>query len=105
MNVNGTMCSAGLCVDRRVQRAAEPQRHSAARFANGTRYALDMTLGNVRDDIPIRGWLQTISLWKVADMNTDARSAWVTSRLEFFRHPSLMKDIDRIVRGGTGGTP
>ena len=60
-------------------------------FANGTRYPFDMTLGNVRGDIPIHGLLQTTNLWKVVDLNADARSAWVTSRLEFFRHPSLMK--------------
>src|SRR5262245_43888047 len=60
-------------------------------FANGTRYAFDMTLGNVRGDIPIHGLLQTTNLWKVVDMNADSRSAWVTRGLEFFRHASLMK--------------
>jgi aldose 1-epimerase len=60
-------------------------------FANGTRYAFDMTLGNVRGDIPIHGLLQTTNHWQVVDMDADSRSAWVTSRLEFFRYSSLMK--------------
>jgi len=60
-------------------------------YASGTRYPFDMTLGNVRGDIPIHGLLQTTDHWKVVDMNADARSAWITSRLEFFRYPPLMK--------------
>ena len=60
-------------------------------YANGKRYAFDMELGNVRGAIPIHGFLQTTNQWQVVETNADARSAWVTSRLEFFRQPAWMK--------------
>ena len=61
-------------------------------WANGKRYALDMTLGNVRGGaIPIHGFLTLTDKWKVVEARADKSSAWVTSRLEFFREPSWMK--------------
>jgi aldose 1-epimerase len=62
-------------------------------YANGMRYPFDMTLGNVRGTIPIHGFLTTNSDWQVVAVKTDAQSAWVTSRLEFFRQPSWMKQF------------
>ncbi len=59
-------------------------------YANGTRYAFDMTLGNVRGAIPIHGFLTTAA-WRVVDLRADAGSASVTSRLEVFRQPAWMK--------------
>src|SRR5688572_8256365 len=62
-------------------------------YANGKRYAFDMSLGNVRGTNPIHGFLTSASEWQVADVRADGQSAWVTSRLEFFKHPSWMKQF------------
>jgi aldose 1-epimerase len=59
-------------------------------WANGKRYAFNMDLGNVRGNMPIHGLLVTSPLWKVTEVAADARSAHVTSRLEFWRHPDLI---------------
>ena len=59
-------------------------------YANGTKYAFDMALGNVRGAIPIHGFLTTNNKWEVTEMKADGKSAWVTSRLEFFRQPAWM---------------
>jgi aldose 1-epimerase len=64
----------------------------AAFHANGRRYAFDMELGNVRGPLPIHGFLGT-SEWEVVEAKQDADAAWVTSRLEFFRHPLWMKQF------------
>jgi aldose 1-epimerase len=58
-------------------------------YANGKRYAFNMELGNVRGAHPIHGFLGAAA-WEVVEAKADARSAWVTSRLEFFRHPDWM---------------
>ncbi|HUK16469.1 MAG TPA: aldose 1-epimerase [Bryobacteraceae bacterium] len=66
---------------------------SEAYWANGRRYLLNPALGNVRRDRigqPIHGLLNYSPLWKVAAAEADDRSAFVTSRLEFWRHPDLM---------------
>ena len=60
-------------------------------FANGTRYPFDMTLGNVRGAIPIHGFVTTTDKWRVVEARATGSAAWVTSRLEFFREPSWMK--------------
>jgi aldose 1-epimerase len=59
-------------------------------YANGRKYPFDMELGNVRGAIPIHGFLTTAE-WQVREVRADARSAWLTSRLEFFRNPAWMK--------------
>ena len=58
-------------------------------YANGKRYAFDMALGNVRGAHPIHGFLSA-ARWEVVEARADATSAWVTSRLEFFRQPDWM---------------
>jgi len=58
-------------------------------YANGKRYALNMDLGNVRGAHPIHGFLSA-AVWSVVEAKADGRSAWVTSRLEFFRQPDWM---------------
>ena len=58
-------------------------------YANGKRYALNMDLGNVRGAHPIHGFLSA-AVWTVVDARSDEGSAWVTSRLEFFRQPDWM---------------
>ncbi len=60
-------------------------------YANGARYAFDMALGNVRGEIPIHGFVTTTDRWRVVEAKATNSAAWVTSRLEFFRQPSWMK--------------
>jgi aldose 1-epimerase len=60
-------------------------------YANGRKYPFDMELGNVHGTMPIHGFLTTNTEWQVVEVKADARSAWVTSRLEFFRQPAWMK--------------
>ena len=59
-------------------------------YAGERKYAFDMELGNVRGAHPIHGFLSAASDWEVVEARADATSAWVTSRLEFFRHPLWM---------------
>jgi aldose 1-epimerase len=60
-------------------------------YANGKRYPFDMTLGNVRGEIPIHGFVTTTDKWRVVEAKATNSAAWVTSRLEFFREPTWMK--------------
>ena len=60
-------------------------------FANGRRRAFDMQLGNVRGDMPSHGLVTTTDQWNVVEAKADTDSAWVTSRLEFYRQPMWMK--------------
>ncbi|HEY4362426.1 MAG TPA: aldose 1-epimerase [Bryobacteraceae bacterium] len=60
-------------------------------FANGKKYAFDMTLGNVRGTIPIHGLLSSSPYWQVTEAKADQKSAHVTSKLEFWKYPDLMK--------------
>jgi aldose 1-epimerase len=62
-------------------------------YANGKKYAFDMDLGNVRGAIPIHGFLSTNDQWQVVEVKADGKSAWVTSRLEFFKQPMWMKQF------------
>jgi aldose 1-epimerase len=62
-------------------------------YANGTRYGFDMDLGNVRGANPIHGFLTSAPDWAVVEARADGQSAWVTSRLDFFKHPSWMKQF------------
>jgi aldose 1-epimerase len=60
-------------------------------YANGKRYGFDMELGNVRGAIPIHGFVTTTNLWEVVEAKADGKSAWVTSKLEFYKQPMWMK--------------
>lgn len=60
-------------------------------YANGRRYPFDMEFGNVRGAIPIHGLVTTTNQWQVIEVKADERSAWVTSRLEFFRQPMWLR--------------
>jgi aldose 1-epimerase len=62
-------------------------------YANGTRYAFDMQLGNVRGARPGHGFLTTARQWQVVELQADRASAWVTSRLDVFREPAWMKQF------------
>jgi aldose 1-epimerase len=59
-------------------------------WANGKKYVFNMGLGNVRGNMPIHGLLVTSPLWRVTEATADARSARVTSRLEFWKYPDLV---------------
>ena len=62
-------------------------------YANGKKYQLNPDLGNIRRDQnqkPIHGLLLFSPNWKIAAVQSDGRSAHVTSRLEFWRDPDLM---------------
>src|SRR5687767_5643923 len=60
-------------------------------YANGKRYAFDMSLGNIRGAIPIHGFITTTDRWQLASTGADRDSAWATSRLEFHRQEAWMK--------------
>ena len=60
-------------------------------YANGKRYAFDMELGNVRGAVPIHGFLTTNNQWQLVELKADGTSAWVTSRLDFYKQPQWMK--------------
>ena len=62
-------------------------------YANGRKYNFDMELGNVRGPIPIHGFITNAADWKLVEARADARAAWVTSKLEFYRHPEFMKQF------------
>jgi aldose 1-epimerase len=59
-------------------------------WANGKKYLFNLGLGNVRGNMPSHGLLVTSPLWRVTQVAANARSAHVTSRLEFWRYPDLM---------------
>ncbi len=60
-------------------------------YANGRRHAFDMTLGNVRGEVPIHGFLTTTNLWRVTAVTATARDASVTSRLDVYKQPAWMR--------------
>jgi aldose 1-epimerase len=60
-------------------------------YANGRRHAFDMSLGNIRGEVPIHGFVTTTNLWRVASVSATEDEASVTSRLEFYRQPSWMR--------------
>ena len=62
-------------------------------WANGKRYLFNSELGNLNRDgnkNPIHGLLTYSKLWNVVEAKDDDRSAWLTSRLEFWKHPDLL---------------
>jgi aldose 1-epimerase len=65
----------------------------AAFYANGKKYIFNLGLGNVRpgrSNQPMHGFLTNASQWEVIEARADQNSAWVTSRLEFYRQPDWM---------------
>lgn len=59
-------------------------------YANGKKYIFNMTLGNVRGPIPIHGFLWDQPGWQIVSLQADHNSAWVTARLDFYKHPDWM---------------
>ena len=68
-----------------ANRLSEP-----AFWANGKKYSFNLSLGNVRGALPIHGMLSGSDLWRVTEVAADAKSAHVTSKLAFWKDPSLM---------------
>ncbi len=63
-------------------------------YANGRKYNFDLSLGNTgRGAVPIHGYLTNAKEWKVVEARADGNAAWVTSRLEFHRYPSYIKQF------------
>ena len=63
-------------------------------YANGKKYSFDLGLGNTgANPIPIHGFLTTADAWKLVEAKADARSAWVTTKLDFYRIPRYMKQF------------
>lgn len=59
-------------------------------YANGKKYNFDLEMGNIRSPIPIHGYVTGASTWQVIEVKADASGAWVTSKLDFYRHPQYM---------------
>ena len=59
-------------------------------YANGKKYNFNMTLGNVRGAIPIHGFLTQNPFWEVVELKADKHAAWLTCRLDFYKHPDWM---------------
>ena len=62
-------------------------------YANGKKYNFDMELGNVRGTIPIHGYVSAAKDWKLVEAKADAKAAWVTTKLDFYRNPQWMKQF------------
>jgi aldose 1-epimerase len=71
-------------------------------------YVFNAELGNVRGPHPIHG-LVTFAPWQLVEAQADGSSAWVTSRLDFYREPRLIAQfpfahsIDMTYRLHDGG--
>jgi aldose 1-epimerase len=62
-------------------------------WANGERYTFNTGLHNLSVNstgVAIHGMLTASPLWEVTNIGADKKSAHVTSRLQFWRHPDLM---------------
>jgi aldose 1-epimerase len=65
-------------------------------YANGKKYILNPSLNNFQYDgnrKPIHGLVLYSPDWKVIATNANGKSAQVTSRLEFWRHPDWMEQF------------
>lgn len=59
-------------------------------YANGKKYNFNMSLGNIRGAIPIHGFLTQNPFWEIVEVKADQKAAWLTCRLEFYKHPDWM---------------
>ncbi len=59
-------------------------------YANGKKYNFNMSLGNIRGAIPIHGFLTQNPYWEIVEMKSDKKAAWLTCRLDFYKHPDWM---------------
>ena len=59
-------------------------------YANDRKYNFDLELGNVRGPIPSTGYVNGSKAWQLVETKADARGAWVTCRLDFYKIPLFM---------------
>lgn len=69
-----------------INRLDEP-----AFVANGRKHSFDMTLGNIRGEVPIHGFLTTTDKWRVQTLEATSGGAVVTSRLDVYKDPAWMR--------------
>lgn len=62
-------------------------------YANGKKYNFNMSLGNVKGATPIHGFLSQNPFWQIVELKADKKSAWLTCRLDFYRHPDWMEQF------------
>jgi aldose 1-epimerase len=63
-------------------------------YANGQKYSFDPGLGNTgRGAIPIHGFMTNTTAWKLVEAKADGKSAWVTTKFDFYRVPRYMKQF------------
>jgi aldose 1-epimerase len=62
-------------------------------YANGRKYNFDLEQGNVRGPIPQTGFVNGTKAWQLVEFKADAKSAWVTCRLDFYRIPAFIKQF------------
>jgi aldose 1-epimerase len=61
-------------------------------YANGKKYNFDVEIGNVRGPIPGTGFYdRSQQVWQLVESKADARGAWATMRLDFYKNPIYMK--------------
>ena len=60
-------------------------------YANGKRYAFDMSLGNISSANAIHGFMSLTDQWQIVELKHDGTAAWLTSRLDAFKQPAWMK--------------
>ncbi|MBN2318010.1 MAG: aldose 1-epimerase [Acidobacteria bacterium] len=62
-------------------------------WANGKRYSFNSDLGNFWKDengLPIHGLIMNSTLWRIVEVGADQDSAFVTGRLELWKHPDML---------------
>jgi aldose 1-epimerase len=62
-------------------------------YANGKKYIFNMGLGNVRGAIPLHGFLTQNPFWEVVELKADKKAAWLTCKLDFYKHPDWMEQF------------
>ena len=61
-------------------------------WANGKKYLFNDSLGNIRGEQAMSGFLMIDpdKEWRLIEFKSDDKAAWVTSKLDFYRHPDWM---------------
>src|SRR3984957_19413049 len=62
-------------------------------YANGKKYSFDPGIGNVRSPIPQQGFVNSTHDWKLITAKADADSAYLVSKLDFYRNPDWAKQF------------
>jgi aldose 1-epimerase len=59
-------------------------------YANGKKYNFNTSLGNIHGATPMHGFLMQAPSWQIVELKADKKAAWLTCRLDFYRHPDWM---------------